>query len=90
MALLVQNINAVAEWFSEVPGLLRDATLLNFTVFTKFSVPESVSTFKLMINTGRFIQLKNYGDSHYNKKCLERVKKLTLLVSNYFQYLNFP
>ena len=32
--------------------------------------------------------MDNDGDSHDNIKCLERVKKLTLLASNSFHYLN--
>ena len=51
-------------------------------------MPDFVGPFELMLNTERLIQLENYGDKHDDRKCLERVKKLTLLASNYFHSLN--
>ena len=55
---------------------------------TRYSVPEFVVPFKFILNTEKVIQLENDGDRQDNRKCLERVKKLTLLASNYFQSLN--
>ena len=40
VALLVQNINDVAERLSEVPALPTDTPLLVLTGFINFSVPE--------------------------------------------------
>ena len=42
-----------------------------------------------MINTDRVIQLENYGDSHDDRKFLERVKKISMLASNSFHSLIF-
>ena len=88
MAFIVQNINAVAERLTEVPELPRDTILLVLTGFTKFSVPEFVGPFELRLNNERVINLDNDGDMHVKRKCLEWVKKLTLLESNSFHYLN--
>ena len=41
-----------------------------------------------MLNTERVIHLENDGDRHNDNKCLERLKKLTLLASNSFHSLN--
>ena len=49
---------------------------------------EFVGPFELILNTERVIQLENDGDRHDSRKFLERVKNLTILVSNYFYYLN--
>ena len=57
LALIVQQINSVAEQLAEVPALPRYAPLLVLTGFTKCSVPEFVGPFKLMLNTERVIQL---------------------------------
>ena len=88
MALLVHQINAVAERLAEVPALPRDMPLIKITRFTKCSVPEFVGPFELMLNNERAIQMENDGDRHDDRKCLERVKKLTLLANNSFHYLN--
>ena len=89
MSLLVQNINAVVERLEEVPALPRYIPLLVFFGFTKCIVPDYVGIFKIMIITERVIQLENDGDRHDNRKCLERVKKITLLASKSFPYLKF-
>ena len=68
MALLVQQINAMAERLTEVPALPRDKALIVLTGFTKRSVPEFFGPFELMLSTERFIQLENYGDRHDNRK----------------------
>ena len=88
MALLVQQINAVAERLEELLALTRDTPPLILTRFNKCSVPEFVGPFELMINTERVINLENDGDRHDERKCLGMVKKLTLLGSNSFHYLN--
>ena len=62
--------------------------LLIITWFIKCSVPDFVGPFELMINTERVIQLYNGVDRHDNRKFLERMKNLTLLVSNFFRFLN--
>ena len=51
-------------------------------------MPELVGTFEFMINTERLIQLENDVDRHNDRKCLEKMKKITLLVSNSFHSLN--
>ena len=89
MALLFQKINYVAEWLVEVPALPRDTLLLILNCFTHFGGPYFVGPFELMLDTYRVIQLDNYGDRHDDKKCLERVKNLTLLASNSFPSLTF-
>ena len=88
MALLVQKINAVPERMSDVLALPKDTPLLVLTGFTKRSVLEFVGQFKLMLNTKSVIKLENDGDRHYNRKFLEKVKKITLLASNSFHSLN--
>ena len=88
VALLVQKINAVAERLAEVPTLPRDKTLIILTGLTNCSVTEFFGPFELMLNTERAIQLENDGDMHDDRKCLERLKNLTLLASKSFQYLN--
>ena len=87
MALLVHNINSVAERLVEILALPRDTPLIVLTGFTRFSVLKFVGPFVFMLNTESFIQLDNYGDRHDNSKFLKRVKKLTLLASNSFNYL---
>ena len=82
VALLVQQINAVTERLEEVPALPRDMLLLILPGFTKCSVPEFVGKFELMINIERVILLDNYGDRHDDRKCLERVKNITLFESD--------
>ena len=81
----------MVEQLAEVPELPRDTPLLILTGFTKCIVPvtEFVGPFELMLNNDRVIQLETDGDRHDNRKFLERVKKLTILVSNSFQSLNF-
>ena len=86
--LLVQKINDAAELLEEVPVLPRDTPLLALTGFTKFSVTEFVGTFKFILNIERVLKLKKDDDRHDNKKFLEMMKKLTLLASNSFHYLN--
>ena len=49
---------------------------------------EFVGPFELILNTYRIVQFDNYLDRHDYSKCFERVKKLTLLSSNSFRYLN--
>ena len=88
MTLLVHKINVVTERLEEVPALPRDTPLIIFTGFTKCSVTEFFGTFELMLNTERVVQLENYGDRHGDRKCLEMVKKITLLESKSFHYLN--
>ena len=88
VALLVQQINAVAERLAEAGALPRDTPLLMLTGFAKCSVPEFVGPFELLLNSERVTQLENSGDRHDNARCLDRVKKLTLLASNSFHSLN--
>ena len=57
LALIVQQINAVAERLAEEPELPRDTPLLLITGFTKCSVSDFVDPFEFIINTERFIQL---------------------------------
>ena len=68
LALLVQQINDVAEQAAEVPSLPRDTTFLVLTGFKKCSITKFVGPSKLMLNTERFIQLENDGDMHDNTK----------------------
>ena len=86
--LLVQKINTAAELLAKVPLLPRDTPLLALTGFTKFSMTEFVGPLEMIINIERVIKLKNDGDRQNNKKFLERMKKLTLLESKSFHYLN--
>ena len=46
----------MVERFSEVPSLPRYMPFLIITGFAKFSVPEFVGPFELMLNTERVIQ----------------------------------
>ena len=73
---------------AEVKEIPRDTPLLILTGFTRCSVREFVGPFELMLNTERVIQLDNDEDRHDERKCLERVKKLTMLVSNSLHSLN--
>ena len=78
----------MVERLEEVTALPRDTPMLIVTGFTKCSVPEFVGPFELMLNTERVIQLENDGDRHDNRKCPERVNKVTLLASNSLHSLN--
>ena len=49
---------------------------------------EFVSPFELMLNTERVIQLENDRDRHDETKCIERVKKPTILANKSFHSLN--
>jgi hypothetical protein len=88
VALLVQQINAVAERLAEAGALPRDTPLNLLTGFTKCSVPEFVGPFTLLLITERVKQLENSAEQHDNALCLKRVKALTLLESNSFHSLN--
>ena len=57
MALLVQQINYVAERLAEVLALPKNTPLLILIGFTKYSVTEFVGSFELMLNTERGVQL---------------------------------
>ena len=88
VALLVQQINAVADRLAEAGALPRDTPLNLLTGFTKCSMPEFVGPFTLLLNTERVKQLENSAEQHDNALCLERVKSLTLLAINSFHSLN--
>ena len=65
-----------------------DTPLLVLARFSNCSVPEFFNPLELMLNTERFVYLENNGDRRDIRKCLERVKNLTLLASNSFHSLN--
>ena len=88
MSLLVHQINDVSERLAQVLKIPRDTLMLVLTGFTKCSFPRFVGPFEYMPNKDRVIQLDNDEDMHDNRKCLERVKKLTLLASNSSHSLN--
>lgn len=88
VALLVQQIMAVAERLAEVSDLPRDTPLQVLTGFTKCSVPEFAEPFKLMLNTERVKQMSSYAGSHSDQACLSTLRKLCLLASNSFNSLN--
>ena len=75
---------------AEVPALPRDTPLLILNGFTNYSMPEFFDPFELILKTERIIQFENDGYRHDDRKCLKRVKKLTMLASNSFHYLKFP
>ena len=89
MALLVHQISAVAERLAEGLAFPMDMTLIILTGFNKCILNEFVGPLYLMLNIERVIQLDNDGDMHYNRKCLERLKKITILASNSFHSLKF-
>ena len=78
----------MAERLVEVPALPRNTPLLILNGFTKCSVTEFFGPFELMLNTERVIQLENDGDRHDERKCLKRLKKITMLASNSLHSLN--
>ena len=55
VVLLVHHINAGAERLAEVSSILRDTPLLRIPGFTKYSVPDFVSPFGLVLNIKRVI-----------------------------------
>ena len=57
MALIVQNINDVAEQLAELPALPRDTPLIILTGYTQCSVSDFVGLFELILNTERVVQL---------------------------------
>jgi len=88
VALLVQQINAVADRLAEAGALPRDTPLNLMTGFTKYSVPEFVGPFTLLLNTERVQQLENSAERHNNAQCLQRVRSLPLLAKKSFHSLN--
>ena len=88
VALLVQQINAVAERLAEVLALPRDTPLLILQGFQKCSVPEFTGPFGLLLNGERVQALEETSEKYSNSACLERVKKITTLAANSFHSLN--
>ena len=78
----------MAEQLAEVPALPRDTPLLILNGFTNYSMPEFFDLFELILKTERIIQFENDGYRHDDRKCLKRVKKLTMLARKSFQTLN--
>ena len=79
---LTQQINAVCELLSETKALPCETPFRVFIGLNQCSVPEFFGPFELMLNTDSVKHMQSDGAAVYNKRYLEKVKKITLMETN--------
>ena len=87
---LNQKMNDVYERLYEAKALPRKNTVQVLTVLNSCSVHEFLGPSELILHAERVRQMESDGDIVNNKKNLEKVKYITLMVKNSFHSLNVP
>ena len=81
-------INSVCERLAEPKAFPRETPVHVLTGLTWFSMPEFVGPFELMINTEHVRLMESDGETVNYKRTLERLKNISIMANNSFQFLN--
>ena len=78
----------MCEYLAESKSLPHEIPVHVLIGITRFSVPEFVGIFELILNTDHVMQMESDVATFKDKRTLERVEKITLIEKNSFHSLD--